>query len=795
MIFVGACAAGSGGALRPAPSVTPIATVVSHESCEEARAAAACAELRTLRGVEPHNRGGAADAADRVFAGPPVPAQGNADACAVTEEPLRALVDAIAAEPARGPGATDPPPTAAWPPRYLDRVDARLSLSVAERSALQSNGFVVADRLRVSSYGEALDELSEWQLPIFVSADMLLSAVHAGHEALVITLEQEKLAPAMRELLAAIACDLPAASRAWPAEVAHDVELFVSVARALFRADPTRVDEGEESGDAGDDSTCRADGGDGGIGAETRALVRALTGDAAPPVPAQSSSVVLERAGALDPSLFRPHGHYAVRALGLAGYFRAATWLSRLELRLGEERWCGGAAAEDESRRVGPSLDEALDALALAELVERSGAAPELETIDRAWSLFAARRHDLSMKDLIRLRASAEIHSLSDPLAASKLQAVLDGADLAASREGVSEACGPSSIATMLAPRIASPGAATSHLVGDAVPERTMIHAADIAYALGNDRAKTYLAGDLARWPELAAGLDRAREQAAIAPSGEGLDGAWLDAIRGLAEGPSASAPSFMRTNAWRDLRLNTTVAALGQIHDDALPATASTARARGSPIRDVWLEPIPATIDAALSYAVRGSRGMAEIDPHDTTRLGAYFDRLARLMGVLRRILDHELSGDPPGEDERRFLGMIARYDRSPPPGCTGAGCAPVTCPGWWFDLSVDPGDGGMVDPQFVADYFVSAERGEVAYVGVGAPRLGIFVVDSNGPARAMVGAVTTAYEAVGPLQGFVGDRDSTHAGAGSSPWSASYTVPATTVPATPAPQGPTAP
>lgn len=280
-----------------------------------------------------------------------------------------------------------------------------------------------------------------------------------------------------------------------------------------------------------------------------------------------------------------------------------------------------------------------------------------------------------------------------------------------------------------------------------------------------------------------------------MAQAGDDLYGAWLEAIRGLAEGPSATAPAFMRTNAWRDLRLNTTVAALGQLRSDGPPPAGASPGvqhdgpppAAASPgvqhdlaaAPDAWVEPAAATLDALIAYAAQGARAMTRIDPQDTTRIGAYFRRLARVLAVLRKVVERELSGGELSDEQRRFLSMITQYDRASP-GCSGDACARTTCSGWWFDLFVDRVSGATSDPELLADYFVSSQADAIGYVGVGAPRLGIFVVDANGPPRAMVGPVASAFEYVGPRDPAPVVRDSTPPDAGSAPWSASYTVPA---------------
>jgi hypothetical protein len=305
-----------------------------------------------------------------------------------------------------------------------------------------------------------------------------------------------------------------------------------------------------------------------------------------------------------------------------------------------------------------------------------------------------------------------------------------------------------------------------------------MLHAADIAYVLGNDRARTYLADDLKRWPTLAAALDGARELAAMAAPREDLHASWLEAIRGLAEIPAPAAPSFMRTDAWRDLRLGTTVAAFGELRHSAALLSAGTYDAFGCAIPDGWVEPIPATLDAIVAYADRGARAMDVVDPAHATQAGAYFVRLRRVTSVLRRIVATEIAGQPLSEAERRFLGSVAEV--VPRAAACVDSCAPPTYTGWWFDLFLHRIADGTADPEFVADYYTSTALGAVAYVGARQPRFGVFVVDSGGPPRAMVGPVASAFEATGSIDRRFTDADVPAIKGATSPWMRGYATPA---------------
>jgi hypothetical protein len=80
------------------------------------------------------------------------------------------------------------------------------------------------------------------------------------------------------------------------------------------------------------------------------------------------------------------------------------------------------------------------------------------------------------------------------------------------------------------------------------------------------------------------------------------------------------------------------------------------------------------------------------------------------------------------------------------------------------------------MREASFIADYFTSQEG--IAYVGATAPRIGVFVVDTNGPPRAFVGPVARAYEVRGPLGTRYTDESARALPHVDEPWAASYTL-----------------
>ena len=321
-------------------------------------------------------------------------------------------------------------------------------------------------------------------------------------------------------------------------------------------------------------------------------------------------------------------------------------------------------------------------------------------------------------------------------------------------------------IATMLGPRIVPDSAAFRPLTHSEVPGRHMLSAADVAYTLGVDRARAYLAGDLKQYPNLEKHLDASRRM--MDQKGDDLYSLWLAALRGAAKRPFGVVPTFMATTAYDDFRMNTVVAGYGHLRHNYVLIAAQSYSEGGCEIPDGYVEPATSTYTELLAYAARGKKVMEHLN---VTRGAKYFRELSSVLSVLRAISEHELEGRALTSDEKAFLSMVAEMNH----GSTGS--AP-SYTGWYFDAFYGRSETALKHAGFVADYFTSGYgNGAVAYVGGRAPSLGIFVIDVGGVPRVAVGPVADAYELTGDLDKRLTDETAPTATGKRSPWSESYT------------------
>jgi hypothetical protein len=118
----------------------------------------------------------------------------------------------------------------------LDRVQgSSLALTANERAALGSRGFVTTDRKRYPSFVYGYQTIYTEDLPVYVSADSILYAVHSSFDAILKTLENEALVPALDRLLAGMQSALrEGAGSNISAAARVDADLYVAVARSLL---------------------------------------------------------------------------------------------------------------------------------------------------------------------------------------------------------------------------------------------------------------------------------------------------------------------------------------------------------------------------------------------------------------------------------------------------------------------------------------------------------------------------------------------------------------------------------
>ena len=86
--------------------------------------------------------------------------------------------------------------------RYFDLVQHRLELSEQERALFVQNGFVTIDQGRGLSFPAAYQQVYASDLPVFISSDSILHALHRSYDEILKELETSYFRSTLDEILA-----------------------------------------------------------------------------------------------------------------------------------------------------------------------------------------------------------------------------------------------------------------------------------------------------------------------------------------------------------------------------------------------------------------------------------------------------------------------------------------------------------------------------------------------------------------------------------------------------------------
>jgi hypothetical protein len=617
----------------------------------------------------------------------------------------------------------------------LDLVQgSALALDTTELAALAADGFTITDRHRYPHFAYGYQTIYSQDLPVFISADAILQAVHHSYDAILMAVERAALVPELETLLSSMRARLAGASTL-DVETRGDVDLYLAVALSLLRgslAEPV----------AGASQTTVVE------------LVALAAGGSG-----QSYVALFGKTRLVDFSQFLPRGHYAGMA-DLEKYFRAVMWLGRIELTLlGTNPTTGTTELFRRSVEGAFALRGLMDADALA----------RWRGIDATVRAFVGEPDSMAAPDVDRLKSDLrltgdDLSAVSDDALAAAIVAGAYGSQRILSQfvlQAPHEGTWPLDATFLfLGQRYVFDSHVFSNVVYDRVnaePKRMMPNPLDVAYAaLENDEAVQLLAPELALYPRYAGALESMRVLgAAHGPTfwDANLYNLWLGALRALSPGAdvSSAVPALAGTERWGRRLLQTQLASWAQLrHDTLLYAKQSYTSGITCEFPDAYVEPNPAFFARIEAFASAGAAAVAALPPDPGSYLAAsvvqYFDRLGQASGILRAMAENQATGTPHSPEHLAFINRAVNVYE----GCGG----PAGISGWYADLFFN-GAVAEFDPT-IADVHTQPtdENGEIVgkvlHVGTGYPRLMVMTAETCAGPRAYAGVVFAYHELV---------------------------------------------
>ena len=532
---------------------------------------------------------------------------------------------------------------------YLDAIARQYSLTAFELEQIQKHGFVVTSRLAGSTFAGMMTTVYYYDLPVFVSSDAILQAVHNSYDLILQEVELEVLHPELLAVLVGLKEALPSLEQRYESdtrmlEMLRDVDVYLTVPlRLLGRSDAPHFSENAAWVDQ---------------------LLQYIQLEAPHDI-----SLFAATARSMDFSQFTVRGHYT-KDTTLARYFRAMMWLGRTEIYLSAPKGTTTAWPDEDIQR------QTIDAALIAEAVDSAGVATRLNRMDGILRFFVGDPDNVTLENLHAVLQQAGVQTASDLLDTAlcrQFRTVLLENSFAFQRINSQilftdpfspEQLEPASAFLLLGQRFVIDSYVLGNVVYDKIlyqgskVTRMLPSTLDVLFALGNNGAAQLLAGELNQYhygPNLAALRYLVDSYDGNFWSGS-MFNAWLKMIRTLNPPLDRTGlPAFMQTAAWWQEKMNTQLGSWAQLrHYNLLYAKQSYTGGTICSYPESYVEPVPDFYDAVKAYADTAAGRFAGMG---MPAIQSYFQVLSGVADTLGGIAGKELAGTPLSAEESAFL------------------------------------------------------------------------------------------------------------------------------------------
>jgi hypothetical protein len=616
-----------------------------------------------------------------------------------------------------------------------------LKLNDAEQGILRDRGFVISRRQGFPTFTWGYSAVYAQDLPVFVSADSILYAVHQSFDAMLAAIEKSTLVGDVQTMLDAMRARLVAGEGGdFGDQGRRDADLYLAVAESLLAGSAQAPVAGASAAD-----------------------VSALFSGAMAAEGAMSLFLFGMKRN-IDFSQFTPRGHYKGDPV-LERYFRAMIWLGRIDFPIIEYTVGGDGTVQETLHR-----DLLAAAFALGAVMDDTATA-RWQRIDAIVGAFVGEHDAMTPPQLTALQADLGIGDATGLAAKSDdeiVQAIVAGG-YGQQRISSQIVISPPHAGTLplaatfllMGQRYVVDSHVFSNVVYDRVnhpgaPPRMLPDPLDVAYAaLHNDQAAALLATGLARYgyaPEL--------ERMRILVDAHGDDywsanlyNSWLGALRALS--PSAAElgaraanglPAVAGTEAWGRRLLNTQLASWAELrHDTILYVKQSYSAGSTCEFPDAYVEPSPEFFARIGALAAKGSAVVQQL-PSGGDVAATYFAHLGDVAAILQRMAEHQRTGAAQDAADLAFINDAVKAS-------TG-GCGPPSAAGWYprlfyggttSDLTFDP---TIADVHTAPTDEAGNPVGNVLHVATWSPRLMVVTFDTCTGPRAYAGPVSSYFE-----------------------------------------------
>ncbi len=631
---------------------------------------------------------------------------------------------------------------------YADSIQRYYALNETEMELLSRHGFMVTDRIRYKSFGEAFFTVYKRDLPVYISSDAILHALHMSYSEILISIETEILLQRLTDLLEGLHGALPGLASAYSD---HPEMLTALMDADLYLTIPLLLLERTVSPHYGENTDA------------VEKLMNLIGNETMASYPLFAPANVPRT---MDFSQFTPRGHYT-QSKDLTRYFKSMMWLGRTEFYLIVPNADPYSSMTEEARNeIGRR--QTMAAYLINEALQQGANLQALGDIHELITFLVGESDNVTSGhlDYLKLRTGfADAASFIEMETYKKFKSNLEAEPFAQQRilsqilktdPMQPDAIEPASAFLLLGQRFIIDSFVMGSLVYDKVrsPNRMLPKSADVLFALGNDDALYVLEEELTYYryaPNLAAlrYLVDAYEPEYWNATFFNL---WLNAIRQL--NPPADRtplPEFMQTEAWTHKTMTTQLASWAQLrHDNLLYGKQSYTGGPVCSYPQSYVEPVPQFFAAIEELSVRAAQSFGAINSIGSglkSRIVHYFENMEDIARRLKAIAQKQLDGADTSAEEKAFLREMLHE----------AFVCGVELNGWYKDMYFTGDDGALKEDYIIADVHTSpydeygAPVGWVMHVGTGPLNLAVLIAElGDGQTYAFVGPVMSYYEHV---------------------------------------------
>lgn len=639
---------------------------------------------------------------------------------------------------------------------YLDSTIQKLELSSEELDLLMQNHFVVTERLNSSSFGAAYQSrVFNNDLPVFISTDLILHALHTSYDNILKGAEGSLMMPNIKEYLTDMYTNLPATATKYGTKLPvniEDVDLYLTVALSLINDERLQTRYASQE--------------------NYNQIMDAIEGETLSPVRLFTDNI---RTRNIDFSQFKVRGHYVYteqdklcNAVNLEPYFKTMMWLGRIDFFMTKPP-TGGVEPEwrfEEIQRMNVS------AFIMNEMMQASSQKMLLQQNNEIINYLVGESDNLTSEEYtgyILSKGISDANQLMDSLVYvdyydgistnPEFEQKYMGAFYFVNTNGDKPDVLPVSF-LMSGQRFIIDSYVFANVVFDRIiyketkVNRLMPDPLDVLYSLGNNDALHFLKDELTTYP-YATQLAQMRYLIdAKEPQfwSESLYNSWLSSIRALNPLPDDEhMPFFMRTGAWHQQKMNTQLAAWTQVrHDNLLYAKPSYSGGAGCSFPYSYIEPYPEFYKRLADYANNAAQffSLKEIQIDFSEPLDEFFRNFAEVISKLEILAQKELDNQSFTTEEEDWLKQMLVA-----PSQVECGMMPFT--GWILDLYWE--NSKVTDPDYInVDIHTQPTDesgrivGKVLHAGLGEINMGVClaIIPGSTTTAAYTGAFMSYYE-----------------------------------------------